>query len=252
MLGGAEKIFVAHLDGSMREPLTKGDVIGITVGFPPWYRETLTLLGPSAGRQVPNPIKRYSDVARAGWIIGIGLSDVEALEAAPRFKLLGEKPMKRLHDILNDKILPAFPEESIRSVLAAVTHMMVNHTDSGAIIRLRDENGNWVDNRTEVKRFSPENAEFAMALFNTPPTVPLTDGEVTRLRPILLQVLSTAFEGACEIAQAFKNMSWCEDDLPEEYKRFMGVGRPGGYGWPWELRDQKQMIYLEDCIGSTF
>lgn len=249
MLGDSEKIFIAHLEGVLEANLTKGDVDGIASGYPPWYREAVTLLGSPPGRQVPSPIKTYSDVARAGWILGVGMSDAQPLKAAPRSILFSGKPIIRLKDILTDKIFPAFPEENVRVVAAAVARMLATHTESGIFINLFDANGNCVDKREEIKKFSQADATFAMAIFNSPPNVSLTDDEITKIGPILLQILSAAFCGSRTVVKAFKNMSSSADDWPDDMKRIMRVGRPGEHGWHWALRDPKQTIYLEDCAG---
>lgn len=66
----SENIIVAHIEGAMRINLTKEDVNGITSGYPPWYRHSMTLLGSPAGRKVPHPhsnLQRYLPRRMAHW-----------------------------------------------------------------------------------------------------------------------------------------------------------------------------------------
>jgi hypothetical protein len=69
------------------------------------------------------------------------MSDARPLEAAPRSRLFADKPITRLHAILTNKILPAFPEENVRVVATAVGLMIDTLTESGIVIRLFDANG---------------------------------------------------------------------------------------------------------------
>lgn len=234
----SENIIVAHIKGTMMINLTKEDVNGITSGYPPWYRHSMTLLGSPAGRKVPSPIRTYSDVYRAGWLIGLAISSDLPLAAAPRSKLFADRPVQRLLDIVNSKIYPAFPCENVRTVAKAVAEMIQIRTDSGVFIYLKDDQGFDVIVSDEIKAFSESEATFAMDLFNSPPITPLTNAEITRLESMLIKVLCAVYIGSSTVIKAFKNM-YSSDDGP-----------PGSHGWCWALQNPQQTIYLEDC-GST-
>lgn len=89
-------LLVAHMEGSSRKSLTKGDVEGLLAGYPLWYREFLrTPHGPS----VPYPITSPDDINRVGWVVAVGLSDVEPLAAVPHNGAHKEKPIIRTYDI---------------------------------------------------------------------------------------------------------------------------------------------------------
>ena len=251
MYGDSEKIVIAHLEGRVQVSLTKGDVNGISTGYPPWYRETLTLLGSPPGIQIPSPISTYRDVNRAGWILGVGMSETPPLEAAHLSELFMTRPITRLRNILSDKLLPAFPQENVRVVIAAVDLMLAELTESGVFIKLFDASGNLVDLRKECEKFSQADATFAIAIFNSPPNISLTADEITKIQTILLQILSAAFRGSSFVVKALKNVCQSQYDWPEHVWRAMGLVDPGYYGWPTFLRDPKQTIYLEDCISGS-
>jgi hypothetical protein len=48
-----EGTVVAHLEGSFKNNLTKGDIEGLLAGYPPWYRELVRM---PHGPSVPHPI----------------------------------------------------------------------------------------------------------------------------------------------------------------------------------------------------
>jgi hypothetical protein len=231
----------------MRISLTKEDVNGITSGYPPWYRHSMTLLGSPAGRKVPSPIKTYSDVYRAGWLIGLAISSDLPLAAAPRSKLFACRPLQRLLDIVNRKIYPVFPCENVKTVAEAVAAMMRTFTESGVFIHLKDDQGFHIREWDEIKTFSESEATFAMDLFNTPPIVPLTDAEIIRLKSMLVKVLCAVYVGSYTVVKAFKNMGRSKDDYSELMKEHLKIGPPGSHGWCWALQNPQQTIYLEDC-----
>ncbi|CAN9151856.1 unnamed protein product [Alternaria alternata] len=243
----SESIIVAHIEGTMRISLTKEDVNGITSGYPPWYRHSMTLLGSPAGRKVPSPIRTYSDVYRAGWLIGLAISSDLPLAAAPRSKLFADRPVRRLLDLVNSKIYPAFPCENVKMVAEAVAAMIRNLSESGVFIYLKDDQGFRVNEYDEIKTFSESEATFAMNLFNTPPITPLTDAEITRLKPMLVKVFCAVYVGSSTVVKAFKNMSGSIDDWPKHLKEHVKIGPPGSHGWCWALQNPQQTIYLEDC-----
>jgi hypothetical protein len=246
----SENIIVAHIEGAMRISLTKEDVNGINSGFPPWYRHSMTLLGPPAGRKVPSPIRTYSDVYRAGWLIGLAISSDLPLAATPRSKLFSDRPVRRLLDIVKNKIYPAFPCENVKMVIEAVAAMIENLSESGVFIYLKDDQGFHVYEWREIKTFSESEATFAMDLFNTPPITPLAYDEITGLEPMLVKVLCAVYAGSYTVIKAFKNMRYSIDDFPQDRRQHAKSSLPGSHGWCWALQNPQQTIYLEDC-GST-
>jgi hypothetical protein len=229
-----EKVVLAHIRGMMRENLTKGDVEGILSGYPPWYREDVLLPN---GVRLRSPIRSYSDVMRSGWVVALGMSKQEPLEAAPCPESLSKKPIHRLRDILADKILPAIPNEpNITTVLTAVRTMINDLSDSGIFIYLRDSHGRTTEWKEEIPKLSKADAEFVLNIFNSPPNIPLSLNEVTKLEPILLPLLHAAFTGAHTVVKALKNV--------------MGIGDHSVHETNWHelLRDSKREVYLEDCM----
>ena len=73
------EVLTAHLDAGgddgimvgMVPALTKHEVECIILGYPPFYREYITL---SDGSKVKSPITSKEDCIRGGWIVGVGLA----------------------------------------------------------------------------------------------------------------------------------------------------------------------------------
>jgi hypothetical protein len=192
---------VAHLEGSFKNNLTKGDIEGLLAGYPPWYRELVHM---PHGPSIPHPIVSLDDINRAGWVVAVGLSDVEPLSAIPRDGELVGKPIQRTYDIIKERLLPAYPNDiNVKSAKEAVRHLVRRGTQSGVETYLNGGFGKFRCN--DIPTLSGSQATFAMRLFNEAPNIPLAPDDIAKLTPILLPVVDAAFRGAYEIVALLKN-----------------------------------------------
>ncbi|CAM6122169.1 unnamed protein product [Calypogeia fissa] len=216
---------VVHLEGSLQQNLTKGDIKGLLVGYPPWYRESVCM---PHGPIVPHPIKSLHDINRAGWVVAVGLSDAEPLPAVPWDGELTKKPIRRTYDVIEGRLRPAFPNDvKVMCAAEAVGYLVAKATESGVKSYL---GGDFYTERSDtIQKLSKSEATFAMKLFNEPPNMALTAEDIAELEPILLPVVDAAFCGAHRIVALLKN-------------------QPGkSFYWPKLLQDPKRRIFVEDC-----
>jgi hypothetical protein len=223
-------ICVAHFTGQFREEnsrLTKEDLDGIIRGYPPFYREFISV---EHGPKVPHPIQSTDDISRAGWIVGAGLSKDPPFPFFFATDIAADqsfyKAMKRTLVVLEQNIAEKFPNNAnVEAVVNAVRYMVVHHTGSGVERYLpgREVPGGALD------QLNGKNCAFAIRIFNN--FTPLSDEDVVQLRPILAPVLYAAFKGVYTVMQYIKNGD-----------RHV-VLHP-------LLRNQFQTIYLEDCMTS--
>jgi hypothetical protein len=216
---------VAHLKGSdsllWKEDLTKGDIEGFIAGYSGWYRAEVIL---ENGSSVPHPIKSRRDVKRAGWIIALGLQNpmVNYITSCPLDGQFMDKPVKRLLDILENCLRPAFPDDpAVRSAALDVRYLYTHKTNSGAMPADSHEHGSLA--------LTEQQATFAMGLFNGPPNKVLTLDELDMLSPIIKQVCYAAHRGAYEVVSTLKNV----------------FGQ--SFRWPKLLDDPQRLIYVESC-----
>jgi hypothetical protein len=233
-------ICVAHFDPafhSLTHPrLTKQDLDGIIRGYPPFYREFISVQhGPinsvHPGPKVPHPINSADDISRAGWIVAAGLSKEPPLPFFFDVDNVGDKSfykaMKRTLDVLEQNIAEKFPNDIIVYVVVkAVKYMVQSLTGSGVERYLP---GLGVPGG-ELDQLNGKNCAFAIRIFNN--FTPLSDEDIAQLRPILAPVLNAAFQGVYIVMQYIKN---------------------GGRAviLPALLRNPLQTIYLEDCVTSS-
>jgi hypothetical protein len=178
-------IVVAHLHGSMLYRLTKGDLEGILAGYPPWYREHLQI---GQDQRIPHPIQGRSDIFRAGWVIAVGLFRTEPLLSGQLDPTLKYKPIKRVFDILSEKIMPEYPDnENVISAAKAVRYMWERRSESGVERYLTP------DLFYDVPNLSGPCCALAMRVFND--LCKLSHEDKSNLTPILLQVLQAAVHG---------------------------------------------------------
>ncbi|CAM6113849.1 unnamed protein product [Calypogeia fissa] len=221
----ADGTVVVHLEGSLQLNLTKGDIEGLLVGYPPWYRESVCM---PHGPIVPHPIKSVHDINRAGWVVAVGLSDAEPLPGVPWDGELRLKPIRRTYDVIEGRLRPRFPNDvNVRCAAEAVKYLASRGTQSGVESCL---GGDFYTQRSDtIQKLSDPEATFAMKLFNEPPNIALTAEDVAELEPILLPVVDAAFRGAYKIVALLKNL--------------------GGknFHWPELLKDPRRRIFVEDC-----
>ncbi|MCJ1365593.1 hypothetical protein MMC16_004718 [Acarospora aff. strigata] len=220
-----EGTVVAHLEGSFKNNLTKGDIEGLLAGYPPWYRELVRM---PHGPSIPHPITSRLDINRGGWVLAVGLTDVEPLSAMPHNGDLTGKPIKRTYDIIKERLLPVFPNDiNVKSAAEAVWHLAFTYTESGVEVYLKGGFG--TGRRDAIPKLSGSQATFAMRLFNEAPNIQLTPDDITKLTPILLPVVDAAFRGACRIVELLRNQ------------------RGISFDWPSLLCDPKRRVFIEDC-----
>lgn len=216
---------VAHLRGSFKNNLTKGDIEGLLAGYPPWYRELVRM---PHGPSVPHPIMNQNDINRAGWAVAVGLIDIEPLSAMPHDGALTDKPIERTYDVIKGRLLPDFPDDvNVKSAVQAVWYLTSRHTQSGVETYLSGQFDR--ERRDDIPKLSGSQATFAMRIFNQAPNIRLTSGDVATLTPILLPVVDAAFRGAYKVVSLLKNQS----------------GK--SFDWPPILMDPKRRIFVEDC-----
>ncbi len=237
---------IAHLTGSVQRNSTKATIEGILAGYPPWYRETLVI---SHGPVIPHPIKSRDDIFRAGWVVGVGLSEQEPLPWTPRNEIFSitastfaDKPIKRVLGILEQKLKPHFPDDvHLEAACRAVAYLIRAKTVSGVERYLRAQAISGVerylteeldlenDVRDSINQLSGHQCIFAMALFND--FKPLTEEERCELAPILFPIVHVAFTGAYKVVQHLKN---------------------GGYTFlvPGVLQDPHRRVYITGCCQN--
>lgn len=161
---------VMHLDGNIHEnpQLTKGDVIGLLEGYPPWYREAVRL---DHGPSIPHPTSSSADLQyRAGWTVALGLSDLGALPTACHDHACIQKSFFRALVITRDVLLAGFPNDpSIRIVSGSLQYMWNAKTNSGADVRFT---------LSMIPHLSGSQERYAMRLYNGPPNVSLSADDI--------------------------------------------------------------------------
>lgn len=200
-------VLVAHLRGNINSKcvdLTKHEIQMMLLGYPPYYRENVTV---SHGPCLPHPIRDARDIKRAGWIIAAGLSAIPPLALYIRpptdnHTLYTGAPFKdaliRVRDVLQDVILKKFPnDQSVLNVIGAIEYMVANGTASGV-----ENHGGGVHGGA-LNQLNGEQCYFAMKIFND--FEPLTADQEIRLRPVLAPVLNAAFLGALRVIEYVKD-----------------------------------------------
>ncbi|KAH7403103.1 heterokaryon incompatibility protein-domain-containing protein [Cadophora sp. MPI-SDFR-AT-0126] len=216
---------VTHLTGGCERFLTKRDIEGLLSGYPPWYRYRIQL---DSNRSVPSPIKCEDDVYRAGWLIALGLNVVEYIPGIRKDGRFGDKPVKRMSDIFQQRLVPAFQDDRyVRSVGVAVLYMWSNTTNSGASVLL--------DDTSDIPRqkLSNDDAIFAMRFFNEPPNADITPKAKAQLAPIVRTVARAAYVGVEEVLSQVKN-----------HDRSLGVHYPLD---SFPLKYRTSPIFVKDC-----
>ena len=220
---------VVHIEGLFRkerQPLTKDELGRMLVGWPPWYRETFKT---KSGITVPFPIASDSDIPRAGWILAVGLMDLnqasqkplalyrcpnEPLE--PGFRQNGvtfRQAVRRCRDHIRGHISPRFPDNHLISdALAALNHLIDELTGSGM------PKGRFGKSRSpRTGHLSYSQCQLAFRIFND--YTVLSDRDKIMLEPILFETLAAAVFGAYEVVQYLKDRGM-ELKIPSELQPF--------------------------------
>ena len=240
-VGPDRDLLVAHLRGQLKQErvrLTKAELTALMVGYPPWYRERVVC---AHSPSIPFPIRSDADIARGGWIIAVGLTELETRQPTALYivpNLNDQQPdgsyykrtngshlrlaVERVYDVL--KILrESIDDPRLEAVIKAVSYMIERGTGSGA--RRFFPDGSVAGG--SISQLNAKQCTFAMMLFNE--MVP-TDEDVQYLRPILAPVLHAAFEGCYEVIQYLKDAG-------------MRLVLPQCIGNDWS-----RQIYLRDCV----
>ena len=217
-------VLVAHLKGTVHRNLTKKTIEGILAGYPPWYRESLTM---PHGPVVPYPILSRDDIFRAGWVIAVGLGENPPLPLVLSHEKLNDKPIKRVWEILEHKLKPHFSTDTnIEAACEAVDFMWKRQTASGVDMFLtKDLERHW----RQASPLNDHECIFAMAVFND--YSKLTERDKERLKPILLPVICTAIRGSYTVVRRLRR-------------------GPNTLFIPNCLRDPGRLVFLRDCSSS--
>jgi hypothetical protein len=204
-------VLVAHLRGNINSKyidLTKHEIQMMLLGYPPYYREKVTV---SHGPCLPHPIRDARDIKRAGWINAAGLSTIPPLALYIRPPVDNHIPfytgtgfgdaLIRVRDVLQDVILKKFPnDQNVLNVISAIKYMVSSGTGSGVENHGMPRSG--VPGGA-LNQLNGEQCYFAMKIFND--FEPLTADQETRLRPILAPVLNAAFLGTLRVIEYIKD-----------------------------------------------
>ena len=220
---------VAHIEGPFRRErqlLTKDELGRMLVGWPPWYRQTFKT---KSGISVPFPIASDRDIPRAGWILAVGLMDLDqasqeplALYRCPNeplepgFRQNGvtfRQAVRRCRDHIRGHISPRFPDNTlINDALAALSHLIDELTGSGM------PEGRFSQSRSSrTSHLSYSQCQLAFRLFND--YTVLSDRDTIMLEPILFETLAAAVFGAYEVVEYLKDRGM-ELKVPPELQPF--------------------------------
>ena len=217
---------VAHIEGPFRQErksLTKHELERMLVGWPPWYRE---IFQTRSGITVPFPIASNSDIPRAGWIVAVGLMDLDqksqnplALYRCPNEPLepgfrqngvIFRQAVRRCREHIRDNISPQFPDNDLISeALGELDKLVDNKTGSSM-----GTHSIWVD---RAGHLSYSQCQLVFRIFND--YTALSDADKIMLEPMLLETLAAAVLGAYRVVQ-YLNLCGRELKIPPELKPF--------------------------------
>ncbi|KAI1375023.1 hypothetical protein F4677DRAFT_151367 [Hypoxylon crocopeplum] len=210
---------MVHIRGSFQSErcqlLTKAELERMLSGFPPWYRETVTT---RAKIELPFPISSERDVPRGGWIIAVGLMDLDldrqkplALYRCPdepdepTFRQNGRmfrQAVARCRDHIRGNIAPHFPgNQDVADAIKALDWLVDQFTGSG-MPEGRIGRGPDHSSRT-LPHMRYSDCKFVCDNFNE--YRELDAAAKARLQPILFPAVSAAVHGAYEVVQYLKD-----------------------------------------------
>jgi hypothetical protein len=189
--------------------LTKGEVLRIANGAPPWYRQTFQAW---SGVKIDFPVTELRDALRGGWIVAVGLSihdPVNAYNGA--FVKEYEKACMRVLQTVTEVLIPSFgaasPSGRICQHAERILGHMIRHS-TGSGIPLKDTpfvDCDGVNVKNLVGEYSKEQCMFAIKIFRDQSFVQLDDADQERLEPILVGVLGAAICGMYQWYQYHNN-----------------------------------------------
>ena len=218
---------VAHIEGpfrSERQSLTKHELERMLVGWPPWYRQSFQT---RSGITVPFPIASNSDIPRAGWILAVGLMDLDQASQEPLalwrcpneplesgFRQDGvtfRQAVRRCRDHIGRNIAPRFPNNHlINDALDILDHLIDDMTGSGVRQLLMI----WAPRKGHL---SYSQCQLVFRMFND--FTVLSDTDKIMLAPILSETLAAAVFGAFEVVE-YLNDRGMELRIPPELQPF--------------------------------
>lgn len=199
---------LVHIIGSkIQRNLTKHEVECLLDGYPPFYREYMTC----NNFFVPSPIQSIEDVARGGWVIGVGLSSTEPIliymdtlrDSKAKRGTVFYRSFIRVKAVLVNNIQPLFPDDkNVQATINAITYMIEEETQSGVERALQGS-----DMASEAKLLSQPECILAMRIFNDSPRLDSValDSLRQEITPILFPVLKAALEGVTTCIAYVKN-----------------------------------------------
>lgn len=218
---------VIHIEGPFRrerQSLTKHELERMLVGWPPWYRQSFQM---RSGITVPFPIASDSDIPRAGWILAVGLMDLDeasqwplALYRCPNeplepgFRQNGvtfRQAVRRCRDHIRENISPRFPDNHLISDALAALNRLVDELTGSGIIKLLET---W---SARTGHLSYSECQLVFRTFND--YTVLSDADKIMLEPILFETLAAAVFGAFLVVQYLKD-SGMELKIPPELQPF--------------------------------
>lgn len=192
----------------------------IILGSPPWYREKLKNIHDVEFRF---PETNNRNMARAGWIIAVGIGDADALPyfatSFGDFEPFGYrhhrgpgsgsywKGCQYLRKFVCSQIGKAFPQNELVHVTnRAIKGMLKEHTGSitSGLLSSTPLEDAFLDGKY-TERLRRDDIEFAINIFNSPQ---LEESDIRRLEEILLPVLAGAIRGLHEVLQHLNTHSF--------------------------------------------
>lgn len=236
-----------HLKGGLNLNLTKGEVDCLMKGYPPFYRETIYC----GIYQIASPIRNRDDVARGGWVIGVGLSGGHSLgfeklqptavywdnveycnhrTGTVRRGGVFWRSFDRVLDILENNINKIFPTDAdVQAVMDAIAYMIRTESQSGVEACFNESK---IPSEATIASLNRSECILAMNIFNRSPNIP--ENELLALKaeiePILRPMTAAAYFGVRHCIAYLKNSG-------RELNRIL----------PQLLMDE-ELIYLEGCL----
>lgn len=177
----------------------------ILQGYPPFYQEEIVPYANDGSFSYPDMTN--GGIRRGGWVVAVALSPREPtrMYITQTGDVAFDPSCCRVRDVVERVISPAFPgSTSVSSALACLSRMCNLQTGSGY-----GESISCDDLRRSASEclfrsiFSVQDCEFAVSLFDH--LDPLSQQQISRLRPLLVPVLAAAIVGVRDVYQYVNN-----------------------------------------------
>ena len=203
--------------------ITKSEMNNYIQGYPPFHRATLQL---PQGSSISYPIHDIEDIARAGWVIAVGLDPHSNARMRIYFstdrtfpsKLYQLQALTRVERTLLDLFLPRFPEEKWNIRCAAAAADALSWTASSEYCTyLHEMDLHEKDKGVSLKYWTygtitDEQSIVAIRVFNN--FHPLEAADVDCLRPILRSLLILTVEACLRISRFYHRKSIAFEEPP--------------------------------------